>query len=147
MPRPSEAEIRDVFDMFDEDHDGSLTKFEFATVVRALGENPSLKDVDELFEKAAAGGTVTLDSFLTNVASRLAAREFTAEQVVEMFRVFDKDGDGQVSANEIRSVMAGVYGEPLTEAEIEEVIKMSDVDGDGQINYSEFVQMVLNKAA
>jgi len=34
--------------------------------------------------------------------------------VVEMFRVFDKDGDGQVSANEIRSVMAGVYGEPLT---------------------------------
>jgi hypothetical protein len=40
-----------------------------------------------------------------------------------------------VSANEIRSVMAGVYGEPLTETEIEEVIKMADVDGDGQINY------------
>lgn len=61
--------------------------------------------------------------------------------------IFERKQDGQVSANEIRSVMAGVYGEPLTETEIEEVIKMSDVDGDGQINYNEFVTLVLNKVA
>ena len=61
--------------------------------------------------------------------------------------MFDKDGDGHVSANEIRSVMAGVYGEPLTEPEIEEVIKLADVDGDGQIDYKEFVRLVLNQAA
>ena len=38
-----------------------------------------------------------------------------------------------MSANEIRTVMCSVYGEPLSEVEIEEVIKLADVDGDGQV--------------
>jgi len=140
------AEQRDIFDMFDLNHDGVVGKEEFGTIVRALGENPSLKDIDELFSKASGGdSSVTWDQFASSVGPRLSGGNFTQEQIIEMFKVFDKDGDGHVSANEIRSVMAGVYGEPLTEAEIEEIIKLSDVDGDGQINYSEFVRLVLNQ--
>lgn len=90
---------------------------------------------------------MTWDQFAANISSKLSGGSFTTEQIVEMFKVFDKDGDGHVSANEIRSVMAGVYGEPLSEAEIEEVIKLADVDGDGQINYTEFVRLVLNESS
>lgn len=117
------------------------------SIIRALGENPSVKDIDELFSKAATGDNLTWDQFASNISSKLTGGNFTTEQIIEMFKVFDKDGDGHVSANEIRSVMAGVYGEPLTEAEIEEVIKLADVDGDGQINYTEFVRLVLNEGA
>lgn len=111
-----------------------------------MGENPSLKDLDELFASCGGGSTCTWDQFAANISPRLSGGNFSQEQIVEMFKVFDKDGDGHVSANEIRSVMAGVYGEPLTEPEIEEVIKLADVDGDGQINYKEFVRLVLNEA-
>jgi len=78
--------------MFDENHDGKVDKTEFGNIIRALGENPSLKDIDDLFNKAASGGSMDLSTFISDVGSRLAAKEFTAEQVVEMFRVFDKDG-------------------------------------------------------
>jgi hypothetical protein len=78
--------------MFDENHDGQVTKVEFGNVIRALGENPSLKDIDDLFDKNAGGSEMALDTFLNSVGPKLAAKEFTTEQVVEMFRVFDKDG-------------------------------------------------------
>lgn len=67
-------------------------------IIRALGENPSLKDVDDLFNAASGGGsTVSWDQFQSSVSSRLSGGNFSPEQIIEMFKVFDKDGDGHVS--------------------------------------------------
>jgi calmodulin len=50
--------------------------------------------------------------------------------------VFDKDGNGFISAIELRHVMTNL-GEKLTDEEVDEMIREADVDGDGQINYEE----------
>ena len=50
------------------------------------------------------------------------------------FLVFDKDGNGFISAAELRHVMANL-GENLTEEEVDEMVREADIDGDGQINY------------
>ena len=44
-------------------------------------------------------------------------------------KVFDKDGDGFISACELRHVMTNL-GERLTDDEIDEMIREADVDGD-----------------
>lgn len=49
-------------------------------------------------------------------------------------RVFDKDGNGFISAAELRHVMTNL-GEKLTDDEVEEMIREADVDGDGKVNY------------
>lgn len=54
-------------------------------------------------------------------------------EIREAFRVFDKDGNGHISAPELRHVM-GNLGQKLTEEEISEMIREADIDGDGQIN-------------
>ena len=51
-----------------------------------------------------------------------------------IFQVFDKDGNGYISAAELRHVMANL-GEKLTDEEVEEMIKEADLDGDGQVNF------------
>jgi calmodulin len=56
------------------------------------------------------------------------------EEIKEAFKVFDKDGNGFISAAELRHVMTNL-GEKLTEGEVDEMIREADVDGDGQINY------------
>ena len=56
------------------------------------------------------------------------------EEIKEAFRVFDKDGNGFISAAELRHVMTNL-GEKLTDEEVDEMIREADIDGDGQVNY------------
>ena len=66
------------------------------------------------------------------------------EELKEAFKVFDKDGNGFISAAELRHIMTNL-GEKLTDEEVDEMIREADVDGDGQINYEEFVKMMMAK--
>ena len=58
----------------------------------------------------------------------------TEEEIREAFKVFDKDGNGFISASELRTVMTSL-GEKLTDEEVDEMIHEADTDGDGQVNY------------
>ena len=68
----------------------------------------------------------------------------TEEELIEAFKVFDRDGNGLISAAELRHVMTNL-GEKLTDEEVDEMIREADVDGDGHINYEEFVRMMMAK--
>ena len=57
--------------------------------------------------------------------------------------MFDQDGNGLISAAELRHVMT-YLGEKMTEEEVDEMISFGDVDGDGQLNYEEFVRMIVS---
>ena len=58
--------------------------------------------------------------------------------------MFDKNGDGKISKEELKVVMTNL-GEKLTDAEIEEMIHEADDDGDGSVDYEEFVKMMQTK--
>jgi len=53
-------------------------------------------------------------------------------------QVFDKDGNGFISAAELRHVMTNL-GEKLTDEEVDEMIREADIDGDGQVIYPSFL--------
>lgn len=52
------------------------------------------------------------------------------EEIREVFRVFDKDGNGFISVVELRYVMINL-GEKLIDEEVDEMIWEVDIDGDG----------------
>jgi len=66
----------------------------------------------------------------------------------KLFSEFDVDGDGYITAPELRQSLqklgpsfAAIASE-LTDDDVEEIIMESDMDGDGRISYSEFVNMI-----
>ena len=52
--------------------------------------------------------------------------------------MFDKDGNGHISGEELRAVMLSL-GEQLSDDEVTEMIQEADIDGDGLINYEGIV--------
>jgi len=59
--------------------------------------------------------------------------------------MFDKDGGGSISIDEIKQVLS--FGHTLDENVIEQIIKQVDANGDGEISYDEFAQMMLQNIA
>lgn len=58
----------------------------------------------------------------------------TEEHLRLAFKIFDKDGNGNVSAAELKDGMTSL-GEDFTQEDIDQMIKLADIDGDGQVNY------------
>lgn len=63
------------------------------------------------------------------MARKMKTTDSQAE-ILEAFKVFDKDGSGKISAAELRQVMHNL-GEKLSDGEVEEMIREADTDGDG----------------
>jgi Ca2+-binding EF-hand superfamily protein len=55
--------------------------------------------------------------------------------------MFDKDGGGSISIEEIKQVLS--YGQKLDDEVVNAIIKQVDQNGDGEISYEEFAQMML----
>ena len=81
----------------------------------------------------SGNGTIDFPEFLTMMAKKMRETD-SEEEIREAFRVFDKDGNGFISASELRHVMTNL-GEKLTDEEVDEMIREADIDGDGQVNY------------
>lgn len=140
------ASIKEAFAMFDKDGDGFITTNELGTVMRSLGQNPTQAELQDMINDVnAAGrnGKIDFPEFLTLMARKLKDED-SEEEILEAFRVFDRDGNGFISTAELRHVMTSI-GEKLSEDEVNRMIKEADADGDGQINYNEFVGIIMQK--
>ena len=64
------------------------------------------------------------------------------EKLHAAFRMFDKDGSGIISADEIRDVLCFGGNNVLSPEAVDAIIKQVDENGDGEIQFEEFVQMM-----
>lgn len=151
------AELKSVFATFDKNSDGYITSQELKESLKNIGITMSDKDVKEMVEKVDANGDnlIDIDEFCTLFESIMSTPE--VEQVdgangevendngylKEAFNVFDEDGDGVITVEELGMVLSSLgFKEGKLMESCKEMIRKVDVDGDGKINFDEFKMMM-----
>ena len=139
------ADYLDAFNMFDNNQDGTITREKLGNLMRKLNQTVTeddLKDVISVVD-TKGDGKINFEEFVAMMEKRKDEAD-TEQEIINAFRVFDKDGNGLISKAELTNIMS-ILGDTLTNEEIEEMIIEADVDGDGFINYEEFVRMMMAK--
>ncbi|MBA0553001.1 hypothetical protein Goshw_010486 [Gossypium schwendimanii] len=143
------SELREIFRSFDRNNDGSLTQLELGSLLRSLGLNPSSDQVEALIHKADTNnnGLVEFSEFVSLMAPELLSEKspYSEEQLKQLFKMFDRDGNGYITAAELAHSMAKL-GHALTAEELTGMIKEADTDGDGMISFEEFSNAITSAA-
>ncbi|MCM0590020.1 MAG: EF-hand domain-containing protein [Gloeotrichia echinulata DVL01] len=138
MTEEEVAKLWEAFKVFDTDGSGVISASELGQVMRSLGQSPSDTDLRDMIKEVDVdlSGSIDFEEFKTLMVSVQGDRQ---SRLKLAFSVFDEDGSGQITTNELRSVMSQ-FG--LTDAELDEMIKEVDHDGDGSIDFKEFMKLV-----
>ena len=136
-------ELQDVFDQFDKDKDGKISANELENAMQSMGQNPTVEEVQEMMKEVDLNqdGKIDFDEFMT-LMIKTSPENQAEEEVINAFRVFDKEGNGLISSAELKHIMMNI-GDKMTEEEADEMVNEADIDEDGMINYEEFVRMMM----
>lgn len=105
------TKFKDAFVLFDKDRDGVITTGELGTVMRCVGQNPTesqlLDIIDEIDPQKT--GKIDFNQFCALMGKRLNYTQ-SEEEIIEAFKVFDKDATGMISVAELRHIMGNLGG-------------------------------------
>lgn len=147
------------FEVLDRDHSGYVSVSELAKSVQSLSSRASYRnsqsipaDMKELVELMDVNGTRNL-SFREFMAAAMDRRHYEIQAAcAATFEMFDKDGNGKISKQEIKQVLASeksvaAEGDAMCKTNsITEVLEHGDGDGDDHIDFEEFTKMMKDTA-
>ncbi|KAJ9189200.1 hypothetical protein P3X46_000524 [Hevea brasiliensis] len=142
--RMDSVELARVFQMFDRNGDGRITKKELNDSLENLGIFIPDLELTQMIQNIDVNGDgcVDIDEFGALYQSIMDERD-EEEDMKEAFNVFDQNGDGYITVDELRSVLAALgLKQGRTLEDCKTMIMKVDVDGDGMVNFKEFKQMM-----
>uniref|UniRef100_A0A0C9S649 non-specific serine/threonine protein kinase n=1 Tax=Wollemia nobilis TaxID=56998 RepID=A0A0C9S649_9CONI len=135
------AGIREMFNMFDTDKNGSITLEELRAGILKLGQQATESDIQMLMDAADVDGNGVLDYGEFVAVSIHLHRMGNDEHLHKAFQFFDKNGSGFIEIDELRETLLDDLGANDTEV-MNDIIREVDTDKDGRISYDEFAAMM-----
>jgi len=135
------VELRKVFMKLDKNNDGKLSYSEIVEGYKNyFGSLQPELDGKIIFEKVDTdkSGFISYEEFIC--ASVDNSNIISEEKLQKAFRLFDKNGDGMISAAEIKDILG--RGNLIDSELLNSIIKEVDLNGDGEISFEEFKRMM-----
>jgi len=136
--------LRETFVELDRNGDGKLTSQEMKEGIQKAGLKEIPPDLQQIMEDVDSDGSGVID-YTEFLAATLDRKEYLKEDIVwSAFRVFDRNGDGKISQDELKQVLGdGDVTDALGGVDaIKQLLTEVDGNGDGVIDFAEFMQMM-----
>ncbi|CAA7026467.1 unnamed protein product [Microthlaspi erraticum] len=104
------TELKRVFQMFDKNGDGTITRKELSETLRSLGIYIPDKELTQMIEKIDVNGDgcVDIDEFGALYKTLMDEEDEEEEDMKEAFNVFDQNGDGFITVDELKTVLSSL---------------------------------------
>ena len=135
------SEFKDVFSLFDKNGDNTIQAKQLGTVMRALGHNPTDAEIQDMIQQD--DDVINFNRFKQIMANKMKD-DTNEEELREAFRAFDRDGQGRISAAELKHVMTSL-GEKLKDEEVDDLFSEAGIDLEGEIDYEDFITMMMDQ--
>merc|ERR1712178_98538 len=138
-------EIKEAFDLFDNDGSGAISVNESTAAMQSLGFDVKHAVVYNMVSDLDADGSgeIEFGEFLDVMTAKISDKN-TKEEIDRIFKLFDKDRNGTLEADDLSRVCKEL-GEDMTEEDIREVIQRADLDGDGVVGLDDFYNVLTKK--
>ncbi len=141
-------EFRELFDLVDLDHGGSISPDELGSLMETLGLKPNQEELDEMIREIDedGNGEIEFDEFV-QVMSRKVQPTFTQDQVKAAFKVFEQANSGlppgHVRTHVLERALTTYGVEKLSMDEAQDLLSQIDPQNTGVVNYLDYVNMMV----
>eukprot|EP01018_Ginkgo_biloba_P027256 Gb_16484 [translate_table: standard] len=134
-----------VFNVFDRDLDGLISSEDINTILHNLGLEYSSDIHVDTRESMGFDDFLSLYKSLWNDAEdQHEENGLECAELVQVFNVFDRDGDGFICASELQQILHSLGLKEGNDVSVcESMIKRVDTNFDGKVDFAEFKQMML----
>ncbi len=130
------AEFDRIYQVFDADGDGILTRSEIIEALEVLGKSISPQDRQKLLGRISTEDQVTRNSFIEWMSQRQDI-DLVAD-LREIFNLIDVDRSGHLDFAEFTQIIRCLNPD-AEDIEITKAIQKADKDGNGEIDFEEFI--------
>ena len=135
-------DLKEIFMVIDVDHDGKISQQELKNeYLKIMDEVEAEKIVQKVMDEVDSdkNGYIEYSEFLkANLDNK---KIMSKENLNAAFRMFDKDEDGKINAEEVKNILQG--GNEFIDIQIwRDILQEFDINGNGEIDLNEFSQLL-----
>lgn len=124
--------LREIFQKIDINNDGTITMDEFKKGFSYLNDE-ILEDIFRSIDTDKSNAINYTEFLASTIDQRIYFQE---DKLISAFGLFDKNGNGKISKNEMKEILNVTQED---EHKIEEIFKSIDINDDGEIDFNEFL--------
>ncbi|CAA0831692.1 Probable calcium-binding protein CML44 [Striga hermonthica] len=156
MPPISPDDLQRIFKNLDKNNKGQVTTQELHRLLGLVGIRTTLDELEKYVGRDTLGFIDFLFFYEAMVESKTAERgvyndidRHHENDLLEAFKVFDLNGDGYISSEELESVLSrlGLWDRKTGKKDGKDMIGAYDENLDGVLDFGEFKNMMMSGAS